>query len=332
MNLGIDTFANPEFLWLLIGLIPLIVWYVLKHNHYDPELKTSGLQAFVGYKHSWRIRFRHILFVFRILAVGLMLIALARPQKRDSWHQSDSEGIDIMMALDISGSMLAEDFKPNRLEAAKDIAMDFIADRPQDRIGLVIFAGESFTQCPLTTTHQELMRLFSAVNTDMLPDGTAIGNGLATSVNRLKDSKAASKVVILLSDGVNNSGSVSPLTAAEIAKKFDIRVYTIGVGSEGTAPYPVKTAFGTQYQNMEVKIDEEVLTEIAEMTGGQYFRATNEQKLKKIYEEIDKLEKTIIKEKKYTNTEERFFWFAFVAALLLIAEAILRYTLFKQLP
>ncbi len=332
MNLGIDTFANPEFLWLLIGLIPLIVWYILKNHRCDPELKTSGLQAFHHYKPSWRIRFRHSLFVFRVLALALMIVALARPQKQDSWHQSDSEGIDIMMSLDISGSMLAEDFKPNRLEAAKDMAMDFIADRPQDRIGLVIFAGESFTQCPLTTTHQELMRLFGQVNTEMLTDGTAIGNGLATSINRLKDSKAASKVIILLSDGVNNSGEVSPLTAADIAKKFDIRVYTIGVGSEGTAPFPVKTAFGTRYQNMEVKIDEAVLAQIAEMTGGQYFRATDEQKLRKIYEEIDKLEKTIIKEKKYTSTEERFFWFALIAALLLIAEAILRNTLFKQMP
>ncbi|MFO7789614.1 MAG: vWA domain-containing protein [Bacteroidota bacterium] len=332
MNLGIDTFANPEFLWLLLGLIPFIVWYVMRYHRQEPELKTSGIGAFDNYKPSLRIRLRHMLFVFRILALSLMIVALARPQKQDTWHQSDSEGIDIVMALDISGSMLAEDFDPNRLEAAKDMATDFIADRPQDRIGLVIFAGESFTQCPLTTTHQELMRLFNQVNTEMLTDGTAIGNGLATSVNRLKDSKAASKVIILLSDGVNNSGAVSPLTAAEIAKKFDIRVYTIGVGSEGTAPFPVKTAFGTRYQNMEVKIDEEVLNEIADMTGGHYFRATDEQKLKRIYEEIDKLEKTIIQEKEYTDTEELFFWFIFAAVMLIIAEAVLRNTLFKQMP
>lgn len=333
MMFGIDTFANPGLLWLLTGIIPLTVWYILKNNKQEPELKMSGLRPFRNQKPSLRVRLRHLLFVMRMLAVALMIFALARPQNEDSWRQTDSEGIDVMIALDISGSMLAEDFTPNRLEAAKDVAMDFTADRPDDRIGLVVFAGEAFTQCPLTTNHQELTRLFNQVDSDMLNStGTAIGMGLATSVNRLKDSKAASKVVILLTDGVNNSGSVSPLTAGEIAKEFNVRVYTIGVGSEGTAPYPVRTAFGIQYRDQEVKIDEDVLQELASMTGGKYFRATDNEKLRQIYNEIDQLEKTIIKEKEYTNTEEKFFWFLFVAVILLMAEVFLRNTVFKQLP
>jgi len=329
---GIDTFANPGLLWLLLLIVPVIVWYIIKLNNREPELKTSGLKAFSEHKPSLRTAMRHIMFVFRMLAVALMIIALARPQAKNSWRKEDSKGIDIMLSLDISKSMLAEDFTPNRLQAAEDVALDFIADRQNDRMGLVVFAGESFTQCPLTTNHNELTRLFNNVNSDMLSDGTAIGSGLATAVNRLKDSKAASKVVILLTDGVNNSGSVSPATAAEIAKTYNIRVYTIGVGSKGKARYPVQTPFGKQYQQVEVNIDEDILKEIAEMTGGKYFRATDNQKLKSIYKEIDKLEKTIIKEKKYTNTEEKFYWFLLISVILLLIENVLRYTIFKQIP
>jgi len=331
--MGIDTFANPGLLWLLTGIIPLTIWYVLRYDRQDPELKMSGLEAFRDQKPSLRIRLRHSLFVLRVLGIALMIVALARPQNEDSWKQTDTEGIDVMISLDISRSMLAEDLKPNRLEAAKDVALDFVADRPNDRMGLVVFAGEAFTQCPLTTNHKELTRLFAQADETMISsDGTAIGMGLATAINRLKDSNAASKVAILLTDGVNNSGTVSPGMAAEIAKEYNVRVYTIGVGSEGTAPYPVQTAFGIQYQNQEVKIDEGILKEISEMTGGKYFRATDNEKLRKIYDEIDQLEKTIIQEKKYTNVEERFFWFVLVAVMLLILEAVLRNTVFRQLP
>ncbi len=329
---GIDEFANKQLLWLLVGIIPLIVWYVLYHRKMDGAVRSSGLQAFAGESASVRVGLRHALFVLQMMALAFLIVALARPQRSNSWKTVDTEGIDVMIALDISGSMLAEDFKPNRLEAAKDVAIEFIADRPNDRIGLVVFAGESFTQCPLTTNHKELVRLFREVDSDMLADGTAIGMGLASAVNRLKDSKVTSKVVILLTDGINNSGQISPETAAEIAKTYDLRVYAIGVGSEGTAPYPVQTPFGTQYQNMEVKIDEASLSAISEMTGGRYFRATNNEKLREIYQEIDQLEKTIIQEKQYTQKDELFFWFLFIGIALYIVQLTLRYTVFRQIP
>ena len=329
---GIDEFANKQLLWLLVGIIPLIVWYVLYYRKMDGAVRSSGLQAFAGESASVRVGLRHALFVLQMMALAFLIVALARPQRSNSWKTVDTEGIDVMIALDISGSMLAEDFKPNRLEAAKDVAIEFIADRPNDRIGLVVFAGESFTQCPLTTNHKELVRLFREVDSDMLADGTAIGMGLASAVNRLKDSKVTSKVVILLTDGINNSGQISPETAAEIAKTYDLRVYAIGVGSEGTAPYPVQTPFGTQYQNMEVKIDEASLSAISEMTGGRYFRATNNEKLREIYQEIDQLEKTIIQEKQYTQKDELFFWFLFIGIALYIVQLTLRYTIFRQIP
>lgn len=329
---GIDDFANKGLLWLMLVIIPLTVWYVLRHKKQHAEMKISGLQAFGSRPETARVILRHSVFVLRMLALAFMIFALARPQVSNSWKSIDTEGIDVMIAMDISGSMLAEDFKPNRLEAAKDVAMEFIAGRPDDRIGLVIFAGESFTQCPLTTNHKELIRLFREVDSDMLSDGTAIGMGLASAVNRLKDSKATSKVVILLTDGINNSGEISPETAAEIARNYNLRVYSIGVGSMGTAPYPVQTPFGVQYQNMEVKIDEEILSGISEMTGGRYFRATNNEKLREIYQEIDQLEKTIIQEKQYTEKEEMFFWFLFIGIALLVIEIILKYTIFRQIP
>ena len=329
---GIDDFANKGLLWLMTIIIPLTVWYVLRHRKQHPLMQMSGLQSFHGQPESARAALRHVLFALRMLALAFMIFALARPQVSNSWKSVDTEGIDVMIAMDISGSMLAEDFKPNRLEAAKDVAMEFIAGRPNDRIGLVIFAGESFTQCPLTTNHKELVRLFREVNSDMLKDGTAIGMGLASAVNRLKDSKATSKVVILLTDGVNNSGEISPETAAEIARNYNLRVYSIGVGSMGTAPYPVQTPFGTQYQNMEVRIDEDVLSAISEMTGGKYFRATNNEKLREIYQEIDKMEKTIIQEKQFTEKTELFFWFLFIGIAIFVFEIILKYTVFRQIP
>jgi len=243
-----------------------------------------------------------------------------------------TEGIDIMMALDISSSMLAEDLKPNRIEAAKKVAEEFIDSRPNDRIGLVVFGGESFTQCPLTTDHSVLKNLFAGIQSGILADGTAIGEGLGTAVNRIRNSRAKSKVVILLTDGVNNIGSIAPETAGEIAKTFGIRVYTIGVGTRGMAPYPVKSPFGIQYQNVEVQIDEPVLKKIAGETDGKYFRATNTGKLKEIYSEIDKLEKTKIDVTEFHNYTEEFYPLALGALLLLVLDILLRFTLFKKLP
>ncbi len=267
-----------------------------------------------------------------MVAFAAAVAVLARPQSENAWQTSTTEGIDIMLAIDISGSMLAEDLKPNRLEAAKDVAIGFINARQNDRIGLVIFGGESFTQCPLTTDKSVLVNLFKEIRNDLLEDGTAIGSGLATSVSRLKESDAKSKVIILLTDGVNNSGAVAPVTAAEIAKTFGVRVYTIGVGRKGTAPYPVQTAFGTQYRNMEVKIDEDVLKEIAKTTGGQYFRAEDNEMLKKIYQDIDQLEKTKLQISDFSKPEEKFFWFAVIALAALLCELILRFTIYKPMP
>jgi Ca-activated chloride channel family protein len=257
---------------------------------------------------------------------------MARPQSTDNLREVTTEGIDIMVSLDISGSMQAMDFKPNRLEAAKDVAIEFISGRQNDKMGLVVFAAESFTQCPLTIDHATLINLIQDVNFGMLTDGTAIGMGLSTAVSRIKDSNAKSKVIILLTDGVNNRGEIHPLTAAELAKTFGIRVYTIGVGSHGTAPVPVNTVFGQQVQQMEVKIDEEMLREIADMTGGKYFRATNKNKLKEIYEEIDQMEKTKIEVKEYTKRSEEFILFALLALAFLLTEIVLRNTVLRNLP
>ena len=271
-------------------------------------------------------------FACKVLAIVFLIIALARPQSSNSWQTYSSEGIDIVLGLDISTSMLARDFTPDRLEAAKEVATKFILERPQDRIGLVVFAGESFTQCPLTTDQAVLVNLLREVQSGMIEDGTAIGLGLANAVNRLKDSPAKSKVVILLTDGVNNRGSIAPVTAAELAKTYGIRVYTIGVGTYGEAPYPVQTPFGTQLQNIPVEIDEAVLKQIASVTGGQYFRATDNDKLQQIYNEIDQLEKSKVEVKHFSKREEQYFWFGLVGMLLLLSEALLRYTLLRKIP
>jgi len=268
----------------------------------------------------------------RCLTLIFLIIALARPQSTDSRRNVTTEGIDIMISLDISGSMLAMDFEPNRLEAAKDVATEFVAGRDNDKMGLVIFAAESFTQCPLTVDHAALTNLIRDVDLNMLRDGTAIGLGLATSVKRIKESDAESKVIILLSDGVNNKGEIHPLTAAEIAQSFGIRVYTIGVGSHGTAPFPVNTVFGQQVQEMEVRIDEEMMQQIADMTGGRYFRATDKTKLREIYNEIDQLEKTKIEVKEYSRRSEEFIPFALLALAFLLSEVLLRNTILRNLP
>jgi len=332
MGLENITFAYPEFFYVL-GILPLMgLWYYFKYNSSRAELQVSSLAAFSIAGPSLKVKLRHLLILLRSLTIALLIICLARPQSTTSWQNVTTEGIDIVISMDVSSSMLAEDFKPNRLEASKEVAMRFIADRPNDRMGLVVFSGESFTQCPLTTDHTVLKNLFRDIKSGMIEDGTAVGMGLATGINRLKDSKAISKVVILLTDGVNNAGSIAPATAAEIASTFGIRVYTIGVGTLGKAPYPFKTPFGIQYQDMEVKIDEEMLKEIADISGGKYFRATNNKKLKDIYQEIDQLEKSKIEVTEYRKKKERFLPFALFAALFLLMEMVLRNTVFRSIP
>ena len=326
------TFANPGFLYLLI-LLPLLgVWYWYKLQNNDPGLQLSSTSGFYVTRKSWRQYMIHILFAFRIIALGLLIIALARPQSTSRSRDVSIEGIDIVMAMDVSSSMLAQDLRPDRLEAAKDVASDFIAGRPDDRIGLVIFSGESFTQSPLTSDHSMIRNLFKDIESGMIEDGTAIGDGLATSINRLKESDAISKVIILITDGVNNAGSIDPLSAAEIAKIYGLRIYTIGVGTMGVAPYPVQTPFGVQYQNMEVKIDEGILKQVAEVTGGRYFRATSNKKLKEIYEEIDQLEKSKIDVTEFSRRHEEFLPLALLALALLLMEIILRNTIFRTTP
>ena len=326
--MGNYTFANPEYLYLLF-LIP-IFWFVYIFNLRDKNtfLILSSIKR-LNTK-TWKSWGRHIVFFIKTLAISLLIIAFARPQSTSSWQNAITEGIDIILAMDISGSMLAQDLTPNRLEASKKVAMDFISGRPNDRIGLVIFSGESFTQCPLTTDHKVLKGLFNDVKSGMIDDGTAIGMGLATSINRLKDSKTKSKVIILLTDGVNNQGSIAPMTAAEIAQEFKMRVYTIGVGTKGYAPYPFNTPFGNiVYQDVEVKIDEKTLQDIANATNGKYFRATSNKALQEIYKEIDKLERSKIEIKEFHKKKEEFLPFAALGMIFLILSFILNNTLFK---
>lgn len=325
-------FANPGYFFLLLLLIPMILWYILTEKKSYADLQFSSLQAFKGIKHSGRIWLRHVLFAIEVLAVVFLVIALARPQSDNSWQTYTSEGIDIVLALDISGSMLAQDFTPDRLDAARNVAIEFIQKRPHDKIGLVIFAGESFTQCPLTTDQAVLINLLREVKSGIIEDGTAIGLGLANAVNRLKDSPDKSKVVILLTDGVNNRGAIAPATAAELAKTYGIRVYTIGVGTYGEAPYPVQTPFGIQTQNVPVEIDEDVLRQIATLTGGKYFRATDNDKLTQIYQEIDQLEKSKIEVRHFSKKNEKYFVFGLIGMCLLIAQALLRYTVLRKIP
>jgi Ca-activated chloride channel family protein len=325
-------FANPGFLYLLI-LLPMLggwYWYKLKSN--NPGLQLSSTTGFSKTKRSWRQYLIHMLFAFRILAIALLIVALARPQSTSRSRDVTIEGIDIVMAIDVSSSMLAQDLRPDRLEAAKDVASDFIAGRPDDRIGLVIFSGESFTQSPLTSDHSMIRNLFKDIKSGMIEDGTAIGDGMATSVNRLKESQAISKVIILITDGVNNAGSIDPLSAAEIARMYGIRIYTIGVGTMGVAPYPVQTPFGIQYQNMEVKIDEASLQEVAELTGGRYFRATSNRKLKEIYQEIDQLEKSKIDVTEFSRKHEEFLLLALLALAFFIMEILLKHSIFRTIP
>jgi len=326
------TFANPEYFLVLLVIPAMLFWYWKMQRKHVSELRISTAKAFQTVPRSLRQRFRHVLFTLRLLAVILLVMALARPQSTSKGENVSTEGIDIILATDISGSMRAEDFQPNRIEAAKKVALDFISGRPDDRIGLVIFSGESFTQCPLTLDHAVLKNLLSEVKSGMIEDGTAIGMGLATAVSRLKDSKAKSRVIILLTDGVNNRGFIDPLTAAGIAQSFGIRVYTIGVGTVGMAPYPVETPFGIQRQNMPVEIDEALLEKISDQTGGKYYRATDNRKLKAIYEEIDRLEKTKIEVTQFRRHKEEFYGATMAAGLVLLLEILLSNTVFRKIP
>ncbi len=325
------TFAEPLFLYLLIAIPAMIAFYVFKQQKTSASLRMPGLQPFAGSVITFRHYLRHVLFAFRAIAVTLLIIVLARPQTTDKFQDMSTEGIDIVLTLDISGSMLARDFRPDRLEASKNVATEFISGRPYDRIGLVVFSGESFTQCPLTTDHAVLINLLREIQSGMIEDGTAIGNGLATAVNRIKDSEAKSKVIILLTDGVNNRGEIAPATAAGIAKTYGIRVYTIGVGTQGVAPYPVQTPYGMQYQDMQVEIDEAILRDIAQTTGGKYFRATDNNKLVQVYNEIDKLEKSKIDVRQLSRKYEKYLFPALAAFCLLVIEIVMKNTIFRNL-
>jgi len=327
------VFANPTYLYLLLLLIPMIGWYIWKLCKSQASLQVSSSEAFdAPGATSWKVYLRHVPFALRMAAIAVLIIILARPQSTNSWQNTSTEGIDIVMAMDISSSMLAQDFKPNRLEASKDVAASFINGRPNDNIGLVVFAAESFTQCPLTTDHTVLLNLFKDIQPGIIQDGTAIGLGLANAVSRIKDSQAKSKVIILLTDGVNNAGEIAPVTAAEIAKTFGIRIYAIGVGTQGKAPYPFQTAFGVQYQDIDVEIDEPTLKQIASTTGGQYFRATDNNSLKEIYSEIDKMEKTKISVQQYSKKQEEYKNWALLLFALLLVEILLRNTLLRNIP
>lgn len=330
-------FANKEYLFLLLLIIPYIMWYVMYRKKSEPTMRMSDTFVFRYAPKSLKVRLMPLQMLLRLTAFTFLVLALARPQTSNSWKNRQTEGIDIMLAIDVSTSMLAEDLKPNRLEAAKMVAAEFISGRPDDNIGLTIFAGESFTQCPMTTDHTSLLNLLQNVRADiaargLISDGTAIGMGLANAVGRLKASKAKSKVVILLTDGSNNMGDISPMTAAEIAQSLGIRVYTIGVGTNKVAPYPMPVAGGVQYVNMPVEIDTKTLSEIAQTTQGDFYRATNNNELKKIYKEIDQLEKSKMSVKKFKKKFDAFPPFVMAAALALLLELLLRITIFRRIP
>ena len=330
-------FANKEYLLLLLLIIPYLIWYVMYRKKTEPTMRMSDTFAFRYAPRSWKVTLMPLSMLLRILAFTMIVLVLARPQTQNSWSNKSVEGIDIMLAMDVSTSMLAEDLKPNRIEAAKQVASEFIAGRPNDNIGLSIFAGEAFTQCPMTTDHASLLNLLQNVRTDiaargLIEDGTAIGMGLANAVSRLKESKAKSKVVILLTDGSNNRGDISPMTAAEIAKSLGIRVYTIGVGTNNVAPYPMPVAGGVQYVNIPVEIDTKTLSEIAAATEGDFYRATNTKERRNIYKEIDQLEKSKLNVKTFSKRYEAYQPFALVAVLALLLEILLRITIFRRIP
>lgn len=330
-------FANKEYLFLLLLVIPYLLWYLMYRKKSEPTMRVADTFAYRFAPKSWKVRLMPLQMLLRVVAFVMLVIVLARPQTQNSWKNKTVEGIDIMLAIDVSTSMLAEDLKPNRLEAAKQVAAEFISGRPDDNIGLTIFAGEAFTQCPMTTDHSSLLNLLQNVRTDiaargLIQDGTAIGMGLASAVSRLKDSMAKSKVVILLTDGSNNMGDLSPMTSAEIAKSLGIRVYTIGVGTNKVAPYPMPVAGGVQYVNVPVEIDTRTLSDIAATTNADFYRATNTGELHEIYKEIDKLEKSKLSVTQFSKRYDAYQPFAAAAALALLLELLLRITVFRRIP
>ena len=327
--------AHPGYLWLFLLFVPLIAWYVWSQRKANPSMRMSSISAFKGLSTSWKVYVKHLSFVLKLAALSCLIIILCRPQTYDKWSMSDTEGTDIVMAIDISASMLSRDLQPDRLEAAKKVASDFVAKRESDNIGLVIFAGEGFTLLPMTTHQATLLNTIHEISINMLDaDGTAIGDGIATAINRIKDGKAKSKSIILLTDGTNNSGVVAPLTAAEIAQKEGIRIYTIGLGTRGTAETPYAQGFGGEllYKPMPVTIDEESLKKVAQMTGGKYFRATDNDVLTSIFNEIDKLEKTKIDVKNFTNTQDNYMPWAWALLLLVLLNLTISYTVLRRIP
>ena len=326
-------FASPYYLWLLALIVPMIAYYVWRVRQGGAAIQISTVEGVLRAPKSMRYYLRHLPFVLRTAAYALLVVALARPQGIEQNVRTSTEGIDIMLSIDVSGSMLARDFKPDRITAAKEVAASFISDRVGDRLGLVVFAGEAFTQSPLTTDQSTLQTLLARIRSGLIEDGTAIGNGLATAINRLRESEAKSKVIILLTDGVNNRGEIAPMTAAEIARALGIRVYTIGVGSRGTAPYPAVDMFGNMtFINQKVEIDEKTLTEIARLTGGRYFRATDKEKLQAIYDEINQLEKSRVEVTERITYHELFLGWVLAALALLTAELLLSNLVLKRIP
>ena len=326
-------FANPYLLWLLVLLVPMVAYYIYRTLQGGAAIRISTVAGARNAPRTLRYWLRHVPFILRGMAVALIIVALARPQDVEEQSRTNAEGIDIMLAIDISSSMLARDFEPDRLTSAKEVAAEFVADRYGDRIGLALFAGESFTQSPLTTDKGTLQTLLMRLRSGIIEDGTAIGNGLATAINRLRESEAKSKVIILLTDGVNNRGEIAPLMAANIAADMGIKVYTIGVGTRGKAPYPAVDMFGNMvFQMMDVEIDEQTLEQIAETTGGRYFRATDRDKLKSIYDEINSLEKSKVEITDLTIDHERFLPLLLLAIGLLVAEFLLEKVVLKRIP
>ncbi|WP_417610732.1 vWA domain-containing protein [Owenweeksia hongkongensis] len=326
-------FENIEFLWLLLIIPFLIVWQWFKNKQQSPELKFPGASLLAAQGANWLAKLRPLLYALRLIAIALVIVAMARPRTSEENSKTKSaEGIDIVMAIDVSTSMLSRDLRPNRLEATKKVASEFIQERPNDRIGMVVYAGESYTQTPLTSDHKIILNTMKDIKNGLIQDGTAIGMGLATAVNRLKESKAKSKVIILLTDGENNAGNIDPMTAAQLAEEFKIRAYTIGVGTKGTAPTPYAYDMrgNLMYRNLPVNIDEELLKNIADQTGGKYFRATDNDKLNEIYGEIDKLERTKLQELKFYSYDEKFENFALAALILFALELLLRFTVYRS--
>lgn len=326
-------FEYPNLLYLLLLLIPAAGYYIYREIKGNaPSLQVSTLQPFAGERKSLKHFLRHVPFTLRMIAMAAIIVAIARPRSSSDFETTNTEGIDIVLAMDVSTSMLARDFNPDRIAAARDIAVQFIAERPSDRIGIVVFAGEAYTQCPLTTDRITLINMMKEVQTGLIEDGTAIGNGLATAVARLKDSDAVSRVIILLTDGVNNRGEIAPLTAAEIARTYGVRVYTIGVGAQGMAPYPVMTPYGVQIQQVQVEIDEELLKQIATLTDGEYFRATDNTKLMSIYSQINQMEKSRTLVDSFPVYKELFMKYALIALAALALEYLLRWLVLRRIP